>query len=160
MAEIQIRFIRGTALDSKLIEYRTRAWCSHVEAVDTHVDKCIHTYGAMLKGGVKHRLDSDHTYKGISRWEIWNIPCTEVQYILFWSFLLAQNGKPYDWRAIVSFSLGERDWEKKDSWFCSELMVAAGLAAGLWVLPDKAHIDRIDPGVAYLLYTILPGAHL
>ena len=155
MPEVRIRFIRGTHWDSKVIEYCTRSWCSHVEAIENGF--C--TYGAMLDGGVKARQFSDKTYASVSKFEVWNIPCTQDQVDKFWKFLLDQNGKPYDWRAIVSFGLGERDWQEPDSWFCSELQVAAGLAAGFWSIPSETHIDRIDPGSAYLLFTTLPGAN-
>lgn len=158
MAEILIRFIRGTAWDSKIIEYRTRAWCSHVEALPTDFDRL--TFGAMLKGGVGFRHFDDACYKGVKRWEIWRIPCTQEQRFAFHYFLYKQERKPYDWRAIVSFAFGERDWQENDSWFCSELMVAAGKAAGLWNFTEQVHIDRIDPGAAYLLFTTLAGAHL
>jgi hypothetical protein len=158
--EILIRFVRGSAWDSKIIEYRTRAWCSHVEAIYPTEILADTTFGAMLKGGVKPRSIHDKIYKHVSRYEIWHIPCTSEQYELYWEFMHEQDGKPYDWRAIVSFALGERDWKEADSWFCSELVTAAGVAAVLWNWPAQAKLDRIDPSDAYLLYTTLPGAHL
>lgn len=158
--EILIRFVRGTAWDSKLIEYRTRSWCSHVEAVFPPAIATDATFGAMLKGGVKQRAYTDKVYKHVGRYEVWHIPCTTEQHDLFWEFLHEQNGKPYDWRAIISFGLGERDWQEKDAWFCSELQTGAGVRANLWNWPTAAKLDRIDPSDAYLLFTTIPGAHL
>lgn len=117
------------------------------------------TYGAMLKGGVEFRDFSDRVYNGASRIETWHIPCTEKQRKAFWEFLLSQRGKPYDWKAICAFGIGERDWTKNDSWFCSELQLAAMKESQIWTTSGEAHIDRIDPGVAYLLITSLEGAH-
>lgn len=152
---IQLRFIRGTSWDSRLIEFRMRSWCSHVEAI---IPNEPYSFGAMLSGGVRRRSFFDRTYKHVSKCEVWEIPCGPTERFAFWNFLQHQSGKPYDWRAIVSFGFGERDWTEPDSWFCSELMVAAAIAAGLWRFSGQAHIDRIDPGVAYLLFTSLIGA--
>jgi len=154
---VQIRFIRGTAWDSKIIEYRTRAWCSHVEAMTALPG---FTIGAMLKGGVAMRALSDPVYNGVQRYEIWNIPCTKLQELAFHDALYNELFKPYDWRAICAFGMGERDWEAPDSWFCSELQMSVLKKAGIWKPAGEAHIDRIDPGMAYLLITSLPGAHL
>lgn len=155
MGEILIRFVRGSSWDSMLIEYRTRAWCSHVEALFPERGK---TFGAMLRGGVQVRSLESIIYKYVAKEEVWKIPCADEQQKAFWDFLNKQAGKPYDWRAIISFGFGERDWTEEDSWFCSELQVAAAVAAKLWVFSKQAHIDRIDPGMAYLLFTTLPGA--
>jgi hypothetical protein len=160
MSELLVRFIRGTLWDSRLIEFKTRSWTSHVEAVYPVAINGRLTFGAMLRGGVKIRNFNDREYRKVQRWEIWHIPCTDEQHALFWQFLYSQEGKPYDWRAIVSFSFGERDWQAPDSWFCSELMAAAGMAAKLWNWPAEAKVDRIDPGDAYLLFATIPGAHL
>lgn len=159
MNEVRIRFIRGSAFDSKVIEWRTRAWCSHVEAIPS-VPEPFQSFGAMLSGGVRYRRLSDPVYGGITQKEIWHLPCTTEQYFAFWAFLQKQTGKPYDWRAILAFGWGEHDWEAPDSWFCSELQCAAMKEAGLWRCQGQAHIDRIDPGQAYLLFTSLPGAYL
>ena len=158
MSEILIRFIRGTAWDSRLIEYRTRFWCSHTEAVTSESSNL--TCGAMLRGGVKYRDFTDKAYKHVSRWEIWHIPCTDTQNGIFWAFLHSQIGKPYDWKAIFAFGLGEHDWNNMNSWFCSEFMIAAGVSAGLWTYTADVHADRLAPSDAYLLFTTIPGAHL
>lgn len=153
--EILARFIRGTQWDSKLIEWQTRAWCSHCEAV---MPQWNGTLGAMLKGGVKQRLFSDREYKGVKRWENWHIPCTPDQKTAFYSFMQGQIGKPYDWRGIASFALGERDWRNADAWFCSEILIRAFEVAGLTKVPEQIPTDRLSPRDAYLIVTMLPGA--
>lgn len=155
MDEILVRFIRGRSWDSKLIEWQTRAWCSHCEAM---MPDWKQTLGAMLKGGVKYRAFDDPEYKGVKRWENWHIPCTTEQKNAFHDFMASQQGKPYDWRAIVSFIFGEHDWRNALAWFCSDLIIAAGEKAGLFTLPAQIPSDRLDPRDAYLIFTMLPGA--
>jgi uncharacterized protein YycO len=53
-----------------------------------------------------------------------HLDVTEEQHGIFWKFLLAQIGKPYDIYAIAGF-IFNRDWQKDDAWFCSELIAAA-----------------------------------
>jgi len=153
--EILARFIRGTAWDSKLIEWQTRAWCSHCEAM---MPDWKQTLGAMLKGGVKYRSFDDPEYKGVKRWENWHVPCTIAQKDTFYGFMESQIGKPYDWRGIVSFALGERDWRDASAWFCSEILVRAVEVAGLTKVPEQIPTDRLSPRDAYLIVTMLPGA--
>lgn len=164
--EVVIRVIRGTAWDSKLIEWRTRSRWSHIEACyppetypTLHFNPYL-TFGAQLKGGVKYRWTADSCYDGVSDIEAWNIPCSQEQHDIFWKFLNDQDGKPYDWRAIFAFELGERDWTTPDSWICSELQAAALKISGIWNPKGDVHIQRIDPNILYLIMTSLPGANL
>jgi hypothetical protein len=155
-AEIQVRFVRGTLWDAKLIEWQTRAWCSHCEAILPNE----RTLGAMLQGGVKIRPFTDRNYRDVVRWEDWHIPCESYQCVNFYAFLCDQEGKPYDWRAIVSFAMGGRDWRNPNAWFCSELMVAALQQAGLYTPPAQIPGDRLTPRDAYLIVNTLEGAYL
>ena len=155
-SQIQIRFIQGTAWDSRAIEFQTRAWCSHVEAIIPAL--CPLTMGALVKGGVRMRRVNDECYQGVARWEIWHIPCEPYQSNNFWEFLDDQFGKPYDWRAIASFAFGQRNWLSHDAWFCSELQFAAMREAGLYTPPAQLPCDRLTPRDAYLIFTGLPGA--
>jgi hypothetical protein len=158
VSEILIRFVRGGALDSRLIEWRTRSWASHVEALSEAVGDPKLTFGAQLRGGVAFRYVSAPCYRNVRRSEVWAIPADDAAWWEFWKFLHAQEGKPYDWRAIFAFQFGERDWQEDDSWFCSELVAAALRASGVWRCAGEIHQDRIDPGTAYLIVTSLAGA--
>ena len=155
MDEIRLRFVRGSAWDSRVIEYQTRAWCSHAEAVWDLRE----TLGAMLNGGVLVRSVDDRAYRGVVRAETWAIPCQGPQAEKFGTFLDNQIGKPYDWRAILSFGLGERDWRAPDSWFCSELQAAALEAAGLLTMTPCLPVSRITPRDLFMLVSQIPGAH-
>ncbi len=66
----------------------------------------------------------------------------------FYNFLRAQLGKPYDWKSIVGFVIN-RDWRETDSWFCSELVIAALETAGIVKVATTA--NRITPNDAFLL---------
>lgn len=90
----------------------------------THVD-CVlpdgRLYGARMHGGVQARLPD---YTKFKQTKILYLQTTREQENAFYSFLDAQLGKPYDWTAIFAFVVN-RDWREDDSWFCSELIIAA-----------------------------------
>lgn len=62
---------------------------------------------------------------------VMEIPCGAWQTKKYYDFLLAQQGKEYDKRAIYAFALN-RDWREPDTWICSELQAAAGEYAEVW----------------------------
>ena len=57
-------------------------------------------------------------------------------------FLMQQMGKPYDWTALFGMVL-QRNWQKDDSWFCSELVEAVLKAGGKQRFRDS--VSRITP---------------
>jgi hypothetical protein len=147
METLQIRFIRGTGWDSKVIEWDTRCWTSHVELVSIFM-----TFGAQLKGGVKWRSVLDPCYKNVDWIEVFEIQITDLQHERLQKIMEETDGLPYDWRAIVSFGLGQRDWREPDSWFCSEFvcMVLEQLCILLDLGVDLP-VWRITPRDAYML---------
>lgn len=153
-ASISIRFVEGTAWDSRVIRWQTRCWMSHVEAM---VGPQL-ALGAMLRGGVSERSTAASCYSGISRRETWLIPASKSRSEAFHKFLYSQLGQPYDWRAIMSFGLGERDWREPGAWFCSELQGAALETAGVIELPTDLPVCRLTPRDIYMLVTQLNGA--
>lgn len=160
MSEILVRFVQGKGWDSKLIEWRTCAWCSHVEAILPGE----RTIGAMLNGGVAIRKFSDKCYRDVKRVEIWSVPCTQEQKDRYYNFQFAQLGKPYDWRLITRLAIGVsasavRKWKEPDSWICSE--VQAGAAdVSIFPLPDELPGNRITPILFYGMIVAQPGATL
>jgi uncharacterized protein YycO len=144
---IKLRFVQGGQIDSKVIRWDTRCLWSHVECMWT--DKT--TFGAMLKGGVCERLLSNRNYKDVTATEVWEIQCSAGQENAFHDWMRRQNGKPYDWRAILSFGLGSRDWRAEDSWFCSELVSRALEVAELLKLPKDIPVNRITPRDVWVL---------
>lgn len=143
---VTIRFVSGGEWDSRLIKYWTECEWSHVEAVQGG-----RTFGAMFKGGVKWREFTDPEYRNIRRTKIVEVPCSVAQVAAFWKFSLAQEGKPYDKAAIVSFSpvlrlvVKDRNWEDDAAWFCSEEQFGAFNAAGRIVVPKDTAIISYSP---------------
>jgi hypothetical protein len=144
---IELRFVDGDQLiPSGVIKYLTRCDWSHVEAITGQL-----TYGAQLAGGVRWRTTQDPCYDRLAKTELVELQSTDRQFTKFWDFMGSQLNRPYDWRAILSFGLGERDWRAEDSWFCSELVIRALEVAELVSLPASLPVDRITPRDVWLL---------
>ena len=112
-------------------------WYSHVDAIMP--DGTL--LGARADGGVRRRLKD---YARFSRALRVELPATDDVAAKFYAFLTAQLGKPYDFEAIAAFVVG-RNWQKPDSWFCSELVAAALQAAGWFAHPLATATNRITP---------------
>ena len=113
-------------------------WASHASAElpDGRI------LSAQLDGGVKIRpADSEDICTRVDRVEL---PATEEQTKAFYDFLKEQDGKPYDWRAIVAFAF-VRDWRNPGAWFCSELILAALIACGWFSCPLVVSDNHVMP---------------
>ena len=146
--------MRGTGWDSKLIEYQTRCWCSHVELILSDRQTTI---GAQLAGGVLVRCLSDRCYRNVSRWEIWSYPSTAVEEALADKYIKETLGEKYDWRAVLAFGLGERDWRRAGSTICSEWAMGLLERAGIARLPEKIPVTRVTPRDVYMIFTVIVG---
>lgn len=144
MPEILQRFVRGRGWDSRIIEAFYPPF-SHSEICQNG-----HTFGAMLDGGVRWRDLSDPCYKNCEFFYV-RVPCTSEEEKVFWDFLLAQDGKPYDIKAILSFIPGirwfvrDRNWRDDKAWFCDELDIAAYEKAGILSAPEDMVIISFAP---------------
>jgi uncharacterized protein YycO len=154
---INFRFVEGGGWDSKIIRWDTRCKWSHVECIPGFPTN-KQTIGAMLDGGVKLRSFDDRDYKKAVAYKIWSISTTANREKLFYDFVNSQIGQPYDWQAIVSFGLGERDWRKDGRWFCSELMARGLEVAGILKLAEDQPVWRITPRDVWILAAALQGA--
>lgn len=138
------QFSTQNDLSGYLIRYGTRSRWTHVDAVLP--DGSL--LGSTLDGGVQIRPP---TYAKFSE--------TLTTYIetdcadRFYEKLHSQIGKPYDWRAIISFGLGERDWRETDSWFCSELQIWAMEQAGFFDRQLLVQENRLSPRDQLLLFS-------
>lgn len=146
--------MRGTGWDSKLIEYQTRCWCSHVELIlpDRHT-----TIGAQLRGGVKFRSLTDRCYRNVSRWEIWSYPLTATEDHLAHKYIDETIGEKYDWRAVLAFGAGERDWRAAGSTICSEWVMGLLERVGIARLPERIPVTRVTPRDVYMIFTVIVG---
>jgi hypothetical protein len=86
-------------------------------------------YPVSGKTGVQRR-PKDYAKATWIRQVVFDLPATPAQEAAFYSFLFAQEGKPYDKLAIVAFFTA-RNWRDDSAWFCDELLLAATEAAGL-----------------------------
>lgn len=113
---IYLRFIDGGGIDSRIIRFGTRWWCSHVEFLDTsNVNTERATLGARLKGGVQFRpLTYD---KSITREEWWTAPGIDKAFAEAQKYI----GCGYDLVDIAGFATA-RDWHSAKHMICSELV--------------------------------------
>ena len=131
-------------LPSYIIRFGTRSDWSHVDAVLP--DGTL--LGALPPDGVQIRPPGYANFSSFLRVSL------EVDYDEeFYDVLKSQIGKPYDWRAIVSFAIGDREWQGMDSWFCSELQVWAMMQCGFFKAPLLVPTDRISPRDQLLLFS-------
>lgn len=83
------------------------------------LDEGIVIDATLMQGGVKAHTADDFFAK-YPTYEVRDIE-VDVDKARYW--LQAQIGKRYDWTALLSFVV-QRDWQKPDAWFCSELTEA------------------------------------
>jgi len=150
MNSLRLRFVRGMGWDSKVIERQTRGWTSHVELLVSPT--C--TFGAQLKGGVTYRSTNDACYRNVSKVQVWDVPVSNLEFEAAARFRRLTEGAPYDWRAIISFAFGERDWREPGAWFCSEWCAALLENLRLARFPD---VSRITPMMLYEVVVNLPN---
>jgi hypothetical protein len=137
---ITVRFVEGETLVTEAIvlaEYGF--WAAHVEAVMP--DGTV--LGAYADGGVQIR-PRDYDKSKFQRELLVNIDVEDVVTDRFYAFLRKQLGKPYDVEAILAFVSG-RDWQRDDSWFCSELQAAALVDCGWFAAPLATEFNHITP---------------
>jgi hypothetical protein len=126
---------------SALIRAVTWSRWSHVALIDGE-----HIIESVANGGVRQypleqaiSLAADHC--------IVDLPARDPQAIL--DAARSQLGKPYDWTAILGLGL-HRDWQKDDSWFCSELVAWAAAEVGEhWFRPEA--LRRVTPQHLWML---------
>ena len=164
-AEVQISFVQGRGLSSGVI-IRLTGFFSHVDFFAP--DGTLWGARSDRKGGkppgVQQRPDD---YEKWNHRTVYAIPCTTLQRESYWAFYKSQEGKPYDWRAIVNnFGFGY-DWRTPDHWFCSDIGTAAGESADMWGIPDANGIRQLfvktygtSPGMLAMLVSGLPGTRV
>lgn len=112
MQTIKLRFAKNKTFISWLVRVFTNSQWSHVDYIfdDGRAFSCLPKSGVGFNDDV-----NDETVTC----EVEVKSKKEVE-----EFLLSQEGKPYDWKAIVAF-LAIRKWHDRDAWFCSELIATA-----------------------------------
>ncbi len=166
-ASIKLQLVLGADIASRTIAWFTQGSYSHVDAVVPAGGLAIAPDCTVVEGwllgarndsvggeppGVQFRPPG---YKAWARRTVIEVPCTNIQERRYWTFLIAQLGKPYDSEAIWAFVFN-RDWRETDSWICSELQAAAGEAA--LILPKlEAPCNKIAPVPLALVMSAVGG---
>jgi uncharacterized protein YycO len=124
---IRLRFVSHPGIFSSLVRYAQFGFPqTHCEALGSEGG----VIGSWYSGGVQIK-PVGYDAGAFSHEMLINLEATAAQQAAFYGFLTSQLGKPYDALAIVAFAAG-RDWQEPDSWFCSELIAAAMVEAGLF----------------------------
>ena len=115
--------------------------------------------GAQPKGGVRIR---PRDYLGAQAFDLFAVDLTPDQIARLRSFLAAQIGKPYDWRAIAGMALPGLDHgHHGQAWFCSELVSYALASVGVPLLraplKDSDRITPRDVAVSLVAQTVPPA---
>lgn len=149
----------GTSLTSRLIRWRTWSDISHTSAfLPGGLDQVIEAWGGSV---ARRHWTRSHTPG--TRIDLFRVACSLAQQHRFYEFLHQQVGKPYDYFAILGFATRAR-LQSNQAWFCSELVFAAALAAGIELL---ARIEpyQVSPGdlqhsplLAHVGTLVVPGA--
>lgn len=142
--QIVWQFAAGDDFSASLIKFGTRSDWSHVDAVLP--DGTL--LGARIDGGVQIRQPGYAPFTKTVRYSV-STPVADH----FYEILKTQIGKPYDWRAIIAFGLGNRDWRSQDKWFCSELQIWAAEKANFFSQNLLITVDRLSPRDHLLLFS-------
>lgn len=144
---ITLRFCTGIGIAPMLIRAQERTTYpfvpSHVEAVDPDSGMWI---GAHADGGVMERFPNYDRASLLSYGSppkptqlFINIPTTDAQTRIFYTFLRSKIGAPYDWGAIFDFAFPTAELHQNDHLICSALQsLALASALGL-VFACPAH---------------------
>lgn len=125
----RILLYRGKGLIGQFIRWQTRGDYAHAA-----VQVCPNSMIEAKEGqGVRR------TVVGIGEHDAFEVPCmTADQWLGALAFLHEQLGKPYDYLGVLRF-ISRSPAGGRQSWFCSELVFAAALAAGVRLL------ERVEP---------------
>jgi uncharacterized protein YycO len=138
---VQLVFTRRRGVVPRLIRFFTWSDWSHVGIVFD--GKIIESVAGI---GVREVALAQAIPKGTD-FQILSYRCDDPAAVI--AAARTQIGKPYDNSAIFGF-IGRRDWQKPDSWFCSELVAWAFAHAGFALFrPDSVH--RVTPGDLWML---------
>lgn len=102
-----------------LIKWGTKSDYFHVELVVDGKWIGSHT----TKGIEIHDYDPAHFNSYFDYFELEVDDITESQRKKFWDWVNKEAGSGYDWKGIYLTQMFNMDWESKDKWFCSEIVV-------------------------------------
>ncbi|MBF0568916.1 MAG: hypothetical protein HQK95_08640 [Nitrospirae bacterium] len=124
---------------SVLIRARTNSPVSHVAMFINEVA----IYSARAKGVI---VDTILDWPNCVVLRFNHITNTQIDIMV--SFIREQQGKGYDYQGLLDF-LTNRDLHDPSKWFCSELVTAAILAAGIPIFGWRRESAFTSPGDLY-----------
>ena len=114
---------------SRMIRIITWSEYSHAAWIDPMDDSC---WEALPVGGVTHSATMSDQHRPGTPIELYPVYYSGDEEFQIRSFMAAQLHKPYDWHGVVHFLDHVKQYESDVSkWFCSELVFAAHLQAGI-----------------------------
>jgi uncharacterized protein YycO len=138
---MQAIYVRRSNPGSWLL--RTALWSSWSHcAIVTPQDTVIEA--AAFRGVVEHPLAG--FLAGVSARSFKDIPVPDDAAAIAWA--RAQIGRPYDWWGAIGLAF-HREWNRPDTWFCSELVEAAAAAGGRTRLVAQAR--RVTPQHSWMV---------
>jgi hypothetical protein len=150
---ITLQFVRGTALDSKLIEwFGGGSRFSHVDIVLP--DGMLLGSRSDVVGGASAGVQiRNPDYVGTQTVLRISLPQTTVLEEHFYRWARSQIGKGYDKTAIIGFVVG-RSWQDPDSWFCSEYIAEDLVQVRYFPTAPTSPTNRITPDALLLLLSM------
>jgi hypothetical protein len=158
---VRLQFVLGPNVNARVIGWFSAGHLSHVDAcLPMSSDFPGYLIGARSDRvggkppGVQIRPPD---YVKFASKVIFTLPTTMLQEQSFYAFLLSQEGKPYDKRAIWAFAFN-RDWRELDTWICSELQAAALESADICP-PLYVAANKIEPVPLALMVSAMGAAN-
>jgi uncharacterized protein YycO len=132
---ITLQFVSENTWQDRMIR-----WATHSRKY-SHVDFITREglLGARPDGGVQIRRTGYARFSAVLRVSV-EAPNGVLE------VARSQIGQPYDWGAVFSVLMLNRDWRQPGHWFCSELVAWCFLAVGTPLLNTKwVPTNRISP---------------
>lgn len=151
---MRLQFVAEDSLTSWGIRYWTAGPFSHVDSV-LEDGRLLGARADAVGGadpGVQIRKPDYTKFSRVTQVELVASPAQEAA---FEAFQRAQLDKPYDDTAIWGFA-ADRNWREDDSWFCSELILAALEFSG-WCPKLDIPTNKVPPVALYLIVTARGG---
>lgn len=138
-----IAIYRGKSAVSRIIRFFNWSPYSHVAWID---DSNFSVIEAWHKGGVTHVKTPSCNHTPGTALDLFIVPQEEPHHTaMIREFLLSQVGKKYDFAGILGFIFRVTRLQRKQKWFCSELVAEAYATAGLPLL--RLPSFKIYPGM-------------
>jgi uncharacterized protein YycO len=137
-----IAAFKGKSIISRIIKVFNWSEYSHI----AWIDEDFSGVEAWHRGGVSNFATPSQNHTPGTPVDLFTVPGeTPQQTEMIRAFLLAQVGKKYDYAGVIGFLLRSHRLQRKNKWFCSELVAEAYAQAGLPLLNMPSYM--IYPGM-------------